>query len=112
MAFIIPAAVYYQKHRTFKGALKSLIIGLVCQLLVSLVANVYVMFPFYMQMFGISEEALLGICQAANPAVKDIRWSVGFMAVLPFNAMKDAIIIVVTMLVYKSTHTLFDKIQK
>lgn len=112
VAFIIPAAVYYERHRTFKGALKSLILGLVCQLVVSLVANVYVMFPFYMQMFGISEAGLLKICQAANPAIKDIRWSVGFIAVLPFNALKDAIIIVVTMLVYKSTHTLFDKVQK
>ena len=112
VAFIIPAAVYYKRHRTFKGALKSLILGLVCQLVVSLVANVYVMFPFYMQMFGISEAGLLKICQAANPAIKDIRWSVGFIAVLPFNALKDAMIIVVTMLVYKSTHTLFDKIQK
>ena len=112
VAFIIPAAVYYEKHRTFKGAIKSLIIGLACQLVVSLVANVYVMFPFYMQMFGISEAGLLGICQAANPAIRDIRWSVGVIAVLPFNAMKDAIIIIVTMLVYKSTHTLFDKIQK
>ena len=112
VAFIIPAAVYYERHRTFKGALKSLILGLVCQLVVSLVANVYVMFPFYMQMFGISEAGLLKICQAANPAIKDIRWSVGFIAVLPFNALKDVMIIVVTMLVYKSTHTLFDKIQK
>ncbi len=112
VAFIIPAAVYYERHRTFIGALKSLILGLVCQLVVSLVANVYVMFPFYMEMFGISEAGLLKICQAANPAIKDIRWSVGFIAVLPFNALKDAMIIVVTMLVYKSTHTLFDKIQK
>lgn len=112
IAFIIPAAVYYQRYRTFKGAIKALILGLVCQLIVSLVANVYVMFTFYMQMFGLSEQALLGICKAANPAITDIRWSVGFFAVLPFNAMKDAIIIVVTLLVYKSTHTLFDKIQK
>lgn len=111
VAFIIPAAVFYQKNRTFKGAIKSLILGLVCQLFVSLVANVYVMFPFYMQMFGLSEEALLGICQAANPAIKDVRWSVGFFAVLPFNAIKDVAVIVVTMLVYKSTHTLFDRIQ-
>ena len=111
-AFIIPAAVYYERHRTFKGAIESLILGLICQLFVSLVANVYVMFPFYMDMFGLSEQALLGICQAANPAIKDIRWSVGFFAVLPFNAMKDAMIIFVTLLVYKSTHTLFDKIQK
>ena len=111
-AFIIPAAIYYQKHRTFKGALKSLLLGLTCQLFVSLVANVYVMFPFYMQMFDISEEALLGMCQAANPAIKDIRWSVGTIAVLPFNAMKDAAVIIVTLLVYKSTHTIFDRIQK
>lgn len=112
LAFIMPAALFYQKNRTFKGAIKALIIGLFCQLVVSLVANVYVMFPFYMRMFGLSEAALLKICQLANPAIQDVRWSVGFIAVLPFNVIKDAAIILVTLLVYKSTHTLFDRFQK
>ena len=112
LAFIMPAALFYQKNRTFKGAIKALIIGLFCQLVASLVANVYVMFPFYMRMFGLSEAALLKICQLANPAIQDVRWSVGFIAVLPFNVIKDAAIILVTLLVYKSTHTLFDRFQK
>lgn len=112
LAFIMPAALFYQKNRTFKGAIKALIIGLFCQLVVSLVANVYVMFPFYMRMFGLSEAALLKVCQLANPAIQDVRWSVGFIAVLPFNVIKDAAIILVTLLVYKSTHTLFDRFQK
>lgn len=112
LAFIMPAALFYQKNRTFKGAIKALILGLFCQLVVSLVANVYVMFPFYMRMFGLSEAALLKICQLANPAIQDVRWSVGFIAVLPFNVIKDAAIILVTLLVYKSTHTLFDRFQK
>ena len=108
----MPAALFYQKNRTFKGAIKALIIGLFCQLVVSLAANVYVMFPFYMRMFGLSEAALLKICQLANSAIQDVRWSVGFIAVLPFNVIKDAAIILVTLLVYKSTHTLFDRFQK
>ncbi|MBR0033866.1 MAG: ECF transporter S component [Bacilli bacterium] len=112
LAFIMPAALFYQKNRTFKGAIKALILGLFCQLVVSLVANVYVMFPFYMRMFGLSEAALLKVCQLANPAIQDVRWSVGFIAVLPFNVIKDAAIILVTLLVYKSTHTLFDRFQK
>lgn len=112
LAFIMPAALFYQKNHTFKGAIKALILGLFCQLVVSLVANVYVMFPFYMRMFGLSEAALLKVCQLANPAIQDVRWSVGFIAVLPFNVIKDAAIILVTMLVYKSTHTLFDRLQK
>lgn len=112
LAFIMPAALFYQKNRTFKGAIKGLILGLFCQLVVSLVANVYVMFPFYMKMFGLSEAALLKVCQLANPAIQDVRWSVGFIAVLPFNIIKDAAIILVTLLVYKSTHTLFDRFQK
>ena len=112
LAFIMPAALFYQKNRTFKGAIKALILGLFCQLVVSLVANVYVMFPFYMKMFGLSEAALLKVCQLANPGIQDVRWSVGFIAVLPFNVIKDAAIILVTLLVYKSTHTLFDRIQK
>ena len=66
LAFIMPATLFYQKHRTFKGAIKALIFGLFCQLVVSLVANVYVMFPFYMKMFGLSEAALLNLVSSTK----------------------------------------------
>jgi len=110
--FIIPAAAIYQKHRSFKFVAIGLSIGLVLQLATSIVGNVYVIFPFYMKMLPMSEETLLAVCRLANPAITNIRWSVGFLAVLPFNLIKDVAVIIVTLLIYKSTHQLIDKIAK
>jgi len=110
-AFILPAAIIYSKNRHFKNALIGIGIGCACQLVVSLVLNVYVMFPFYMKMFGLSEQGLLKICQVANPKITNVGWSVGLLAVLPFNIIKDAAVITVTLLVYKTTHTFIDRLQ-
>ena len=99
-AFIIPAAIIYQKHRKFSSAL----IG------ISVVTNVYLMIPFYMFVMDFPEQAILAMCQAANANVTDVKWSYGLLCVLPFNVIKDAIVIIVTLLVYKATHKLIDKL--
>lgn len=112
LAFILPAALYYKNHRQFKGALIGILIGLIIQLTVSLVLNVYIMFPFYMKLYGMDEIQLLRIFQLTNPSITDVRWSVGFIAVVPFNAIKDAAVIIVTLMVYKSLHRVIDKIAR
>lgn len=110
-AFILPAAILYKKHRNFSGVLIGLFIGLVVEIAISLFANIYIMIPFYMNMMGFSEEALLKACQLANPAITDLRWGYGLLAVLPFNAIKDIAVIVLTIATYKSTHRFIDKLQ-
>ncbi len=111
LAFILPASIVYKYRRNFKGALLGLGIGLIFQLVISLLGNIYVMVPFYMFMFNMSSEQLISICQIANPAIKDVGWSYGLFAVLPFNLIKDFVVIIVTILVYKSTHRFIDKLQ-
>lgn len=110
-AFILPASIIYKYHRNFKGASIGIFVGLIFQLGMSLIGNIYIMVPFYMSVFGLSEQQLLAICQLANPGIKDVGWTYGLLAVLPFNAIKDAVVIVVTLLVYKSTHRFIDKLQ-
>lgn len=111
-AFVLPAAIIYKRKRNFKGALFGILIGGILQLVVSLIGNIYVMVPFYLFVFNMSSDQLLAICQLANPAIKDIGWTYGLIAVLPFNVIKNAAIIILTILVYKSTHTFIDKFQK
>ena len=109
-AFIIPAAIIYQKHRKFSSALSGILIGTVFQIVTSVVTNVYLMIPFYMFVMDFPEQAILAMCQAANANVTDVKWSYGLLCVLPFNVIKDAIVIIVTLLVYKATHKLIDKL--
>lgn len=110
IVFILPAVIIYNKHRNFKYAMLGLGIGTLLQLGVSLIANIYIMIPFYMSVMGLSEEAILGICQQANPAITNIGWMYGLLAVLPFNVIKDGAVVVLTIITYKSTHRFVDKL--
>lgn len=110
-AFVLPASFIYQKHRNFKGALVGILIGTVLQIVIAVVGNIYVMVPFYMFAYGMDADQLVRICQFANPNISDVGWSYGLLAVAPFNVIKDAIIVVVTLLVYKSMHRFIDKLQ-
>jgi riboflavin transporter FmnP len=66
--------------------------------------NVYAMIPFYMFMFNMSENTLLSVMRAAVPAIRDIGWSYALLAVLPFNHLKDGIVIALTFVIYRSLH--------
>jgi len=111
-AFILPASLIYKRHRNFKGVVIGLVIGTVFQLIVSLVTNVYITIPFYIKVMEYPEFAILGMCQKANPKITDLKWSYGFVAVVPFNVMKDAAVIVLTLLTYKSVHRFIDKLHQ
>ena len=111
VAFILPAALVYKKHRNFKGVIIGLSIGTILQLAVSLLANIYLIIPFYMKVMEYTEEQLIGWCQLANAKINDVQWSYGLLAVLPFNAIKDAAVIVLTLFTYKSVHRFIDKLQ-
>ncbi len=102
--YIIPATLIYKKIRNLKGVAIAFGVSTVLQIALAMVLNVYVMVPFYSKFYGIPLPGLLSIMQAAIPAIKDVEWSYAFFAVLPFNAMKDAIVIVVTFIIYRSIH--------
>lgn len=103
-AFVIPAAIIYQRKRNIKGVILGFAVGFIVQVATSLVFNVYIMIPFYMFVMGFPEAAILAMAKAANPAVTDIGWSLGFLAIVPFNIIKNAMVVILTFLVYKSIH--------
>ena len=109
-AFVLPAAIVYHKRNNIKGALTGIGLGTLVQLLVSTLFTTFVMLKFYMFVMGLPEQVILGMCQEINPNVTDLKWPFLFMVSLPFNALKDVIVIVVTFLLYKRLHKLIDRI--
>lgn len=109
--YIVTATWIYQKKRNLKGVAIGFTIASLVQVFAAMLLNVYVMIPFYSQVMNYPIEVLLGLMQKAIPAITDTGWSYAFFAVLPFNLLKDAIVIVITFLVYRSLHVLlrFDK---
>jgi len=104
--YVVSSALVYKKMRNLKGVALGFALGTFLQILVTSVVNVVVTLPFYMQLFGLSYDVLLGICQKANPAIQDLTWSYILYVNLPLNAIKDAIVIVATFLIYRSIHKL------
>ena len=98
------ATFIYTKKRNLKGVAIGFGVATLAQVFVAMLINVYVMIPFYMNVMNFPVDGLLRMMQVANPAIKDVGWSYAFFAVLPFNLVKDAIVIVITFILYRSLH--------
>ena len=109
-AFVLPAAFIYKKHRTLKGAFVSVLVATAIQIVVSSLCTTYIMLDTYSKLYHLPKAVILSMCQKINPAVKDLGIPFLLMVALPFNALKDAIVVLVTMLLYKRLRILFKKI--
>lgn len=110
LAFILPTAFIYRKYKNLSGLSTGLAVGFLSQLVVAILGNIYVVLPVYLFVLGMSQESILHACQLINPSVTDLQWTYGFYVVLPFNAIKDAIVIAVTILVYLPMRKYFAQI--
>lgn len=111
IAFVIPAALIYEKHKSLKGALASLSIATVIQVVVATIFTTYVMLGFYSALYKIPMEVILDMCsKVTNGACKDLNFGYMFFISIPFNGIKDITVVIVTMILYKRLHGLIDKI--
>lgn len=97
-------ALIYKKKRNLKGVALGFGLATLIQVVAAMLLNVYVMIPFYAYTMGYGVDALLGMMQKAIPSISDTRWSYAFLAVLPFNLIKDGIVIAITFVVYRYLH--------
>ena len=118
IAFVVPAAIIYKKKRTLKGALIAMLIATGIQLVVASFVTTFIMLDVYGSLFHLSREVILGMCKAVNPAFKEVNntgndflFRFLLMVSLPFNAIKDVIVFLVTFLLYKRLRLLFKKIE-
>lgn len=109
--YVCVASFIYQRKRNMKGVWLAFGVSTLLQVVGAMLINVYVMIPFYINLMGFSSDWLLQQMQLAIPAISDITWTYALLAVLPFNLIKDAIVIALTFIIYRSLHVLlrFDK---
>ena len=111
IAFVLPAAIFYKKHRNIKGALIGLGIATVIQLIVSSFITSFLILDFYIFMMGWPKQVILNMCMAANPKVTSLGWTFLFLVALPFNALKDLAVVAITFLLYKRLHKIIDRFE-
>ena len=110
VAFVIPAALIYKKHRTLKGAGVAMIVAMVVQITVSSLITTFVMLDAYSVLYHLPKPVILNMCKKVNPAVTDLQGKFLLMVALPFNALKNAIVVAATFLLYKRLRVLFRRI--
>ena len=109
LVLVITSSLIYKKRRNFKGAIIGLTLASLLQILVSSFLTTFVMLDFYIFVMGFSKDALLNMCKAVNPNVSSLSWPFLLMVALPFNAFKDIVLAVITILLYKRLHLFIDK---
>lgn len=97
-ALVLPAALIYQRNKTRKNAIIGMAVGTLCMVIAGVLANKYIMLPFYMGAFHMDMD---GILRFANVAGVDSEWKLLLMITGPFNLLKGVVLSVVAGLIYK-----------
>lgn len=96
MVFI--SALIYKKHKTKKGAVISLAMGIGVMMIVGALANYFILLPFYAKVMPM--EKIIEMCGKLNPLITNSLTYVIY-GVLPFNLIKGLILSVITFILYK-----------
>ena len=93
LALIIPSGLIYAKNKTRKTAIIGMLVGTLCMIVVGVLANKWILIPFYAQMMPM--EKILAMCGA------DTEWKLLLTATAPFNLLKGVVLCLITAIIYK-----------
>ncbi len=100
LAYVLPAVFYYRKHRTKKGAAIGLVMGVTVAVVISVFTNMFIIFPFYMYLYGMDWNSIIKIFSAINPWINNVPTMI-ILSIIPFNILTRSITAVLAMLLYK-----------
>lgn len=107
-SFVVPAAVIYGKNKSRSTAVKGLLAGGLCMIVVGALMNGLVLLPAYSYFYHMPMEVLIGMGSALIPAIQD-RLTFVLFATVPFNLVKAVLVSVLTMLLYKRVSPLLHR---
>lgn len=106
LSFVLPASFIYQQKKTKKTAIQGLLVSIICTSLLSIIFNLFLIFPLYLKVLNLKMVDLINMIHVVNPLVKDVFTMIVF-SLLPFNLFKYSIVSMITMLSYKKLSILF-----
>ena len=105
-AFVLPAAIVYQKTLSKKGAVVSLAVGTAVMTVFGSFFNAWFLIPRFAVMYGMPLEAIVSMGTQINGAITNLSTLVLF-AVVPFNLLKGVLVSLLTFFLYKRVEKLF-----
>jgi len=100
VSFVVPAGYLYQKNRSHKGAILSLVVATFAMMVSASLLNYVVLIPLYQTVLHFPLDQMIALGTVANPHIIDLTSFIA-MAIAPFNLIKGLIISIFTMMIYK-----------
>lgn len=100
LSYILPAIWIYDRHKSKESAMKGMLIGTVVCALAAVLTNLWIIIPFYVNLYGMQMEDIIMMCQAVNPYIEDL-WMLALLGIIPFNVIKRGAESIITLLLYK-----------
>lgn len=108
VAFVLPATLIYKYHKTKWFAVIGLIVGSLSATLVGVIANRFILIPFYAWFYGHgdAEKGMQIIVGSVSALYNDVTTETFYryyllLAVVPFNLLRCVISSVITFFIYK-----------
>ncbi len=109
IAYALPASIIYSVFKTKKRAIIGLITGTIFSSIVCTAFNATILFPLYINVFNMSEEVIINMCQTINSHI-DSMFKVMLFSVFPFNIIKYFLTSFITYIFYKHISKIIKKI--
>ena len=99
-AFVVPASLYYRRHKDRKSALVAMLIGSVTMIVAAVLVNYFILIPAYQVLMNLPLEVIIGMGQKVFGFI-DTTVELVLAITAPFNVLKAVVLSVVTYLLYK-----------
>lgn len=109
---VLASSLIYQKHKTIKGGILSLVVGSAVWVVSAIIINYTVLIDWYAYLyFGGSRAPIIGICQALIPSINESNFMPMYLVAccLPFNLTLSLITSLITFILYKRISKIFKK---
>ncbi|MGO3018012.1 MAG: ECF transporter S component [Anaerococcus sp.] len=107
-AFVFVSSYLYNKRKTRKTAIKSMVVGMLVMTALATLSNTFVIFPLYGKIMGIELQEFVNMVAATNKFVTSYS-TLMLLSVAPFNIIKGTLEIIVTDLLYKKVSPVLKK---
>lgn len=100
ISYVVPAALIYKYHKTFKGAIIANVVGILSLAATGGIVNAIILLPAYSYFMGIEMSVLINMGSKVNPLISNLPTFILF-GVVPFNLIKGFAVSVIVIVIYK-----------
>lgn len=105
IVMVLPASLYYKYHRNLKGAITGSVFAAIINVLFGAIMNYAVLLPFYGELYlgGVDKliNMIIGFYPNLELTVDNALWMCILICTIPFNLVKNIIVVAITFILYK-----------